>query len=318
MTTSETMLYGLRIRSVIDLPGRPAEGSAKPDVEIVYGPTIERQSGPPPGDVLAHHELAPDKWYTFTRLPDASFIMRIVNVCDFLLTPGLDHVEARVVKGGTEELVPVFAAGALPSFILLMQGEPVLHASAVDLGGHVMAFLGRSGMGKSTMATLFCAAGGRLVTDDVLRVTQGPGPRCYLGPQELRLRAWADELTADFSERPDISPTGDGRSAVRAQPSQEELLPLSTIIIPLPDRQSPVPIVKRLPPGEALLALIRFPRIVGWQDGPSHGQLFRVMADLNQAVPVYTARVPWGPPFPVRLAQELLSDLSLEAPLLLA
>jgi hypothetical protein len=47
-------------------------------------------------------------------------------------------------------------------------GAPNLHASAVAFEGRGLAFQGRSGMGKSTLATLMIAAGSALVCDDVL------------------------------------------------------------------------------------------------------------------------------------------------------
>jgi ABC-type glutathione transport system ATPase component len=35
----------------------------------------------------------------------------------------------------------------------------MLHASCVEVGGATVAVVGESGMGKSTLAALFCAAG---------------------------------------------------------------------------------------------------------------------------------------------------------------
>lgn len=319
MTAStDVILYGLNIRSEVPVPGRAAPAGTPPDLEIFYGPAVPPQEAPPEGHVLAHHKLAPDKWYTFARLPDGSFLLRIANVCDFLVDAELRQAQVRAVSGGLSRLVPVFAAGALPSFVLIMKGQPILHASAVDIGGKVLAFMGSSGMGKSTMATLCCAVGGRLVTDDVLRLTTGPGPRCYLGPQELRLRALADEITADFSEKPAVAATGDGRSAVRALVSPDELLPLAAIVVPQPNRQVAAPVVNRLRAADGLISLLQFPRIVGWEDRPTQAEQFQLLATINEAVPIFTARIPWGPPFPGGVALALMEALGLDAPLLTA
>jgi len=308
----------LTIRTEVPLPGRPAAQGTPADLNIFYGPPIPPQEGAPEGHVLAHHELSPGKWYTFVRLLDGGFVLRVANVCDFMVDAELRQAEVRLVAGGASDLVPVFAAGALPACLLLMKGEPVLHASAVDVGGQVVAFIGRSGMGKSTVATLCCAAGGRLVTDDVLRLTPGAGPRCYLGALELRLRAQADEVTAAFAHRPAMSGTGDGRSAVRAAASAEELLPLAAIVVPLPDREVKAPVVNRLKGPDGLLALLHFPRIVGWEDGPTLAQEFGLLAAVVASVPVFTARVPWGPPFGAGVARALMGALDIEAPLLSA
>jgi hypothetical protein len=61
-------------------------------------------------------------------------------------------------------------AQALP-LASALQGMEVLHASAVCLDGRAVAFLGRPGAGKTTLATRLLARGARLLTDDVLAVT---------------------------------------------------------------------------------------------------------------------------------------------------
>jgi hypothetical protein len=235
--------------------------------------------------------------------------LRFADICDFAVDASLRRVEVRVAEGGSSlDWVAVFAAGALLSFILVMRGEPLLHASAVDVGGAGLAFVGRSGMGKSTMATLCCAAGGHLITDDVLRLTTGQPPRCYLGPDEIRLRAWATELTSTFSEPPAQRRTGDGRDAVQVPRSAPELLPLAAIVVPLPDRSVTEVALKRLDGMQSLLALLSFPRIVGWVEPVAHAQQFKLLSDVVGQVPVYQARIPWGPPFPDGVVQGIFES----------
>jgi hypothetical protein len=307
--TQDTLLYGLRIRSEIPLPGRPVlPGPEAPvDVEITVRREAHHDGGPPPGTVLAHHELSPTQWYTFTRLADGSFLLRFADICDFAVDASLRRVEVRVAEGRSSlDWVAVFAAGALLSFILVMKGEPILHASAVDVGGAALAFVGRSGMGKSTMATLCCAAGGHLITDDVLRLMTGDPPRCYLGPDEIRLRAWATELTSTFSQPLAQRRTDDGRDAVQVPLGADELLPLAAVVVPLPDRSLTEVALKRLDAMQSLLALLSFPRIVGWVEPVAHAQQFKLLSDVVGQVPVYQARIPWGPPFADGVVQAIL------------
>src|SRR5690606_8330052 len=56
-------------------------------------------------------------------------------------------------------------------------GRQVLHASAVRLAdGRVLGFVGQSGLGKSTLAAAFAAAGASILTDDCLLIEpRGPG-----------------------------------------------------------------------------------------------------------------------------------------------
>ena len=76
----------------------------------------------------------------------------------------------------------------------VLRGLDVFHASAVELTGRAIAFLGRSGAGKTTLASRIVARGAGLVTDDVLAVdVAGATVRAHRGgavaridPRELR------------------------------------------------------------------------------------------------------------------------------------
>jgi hypothetical protein len=303
------VLYGLRVRSEIPLPGRPGVGTEPFDLEIVKGADIAPPVEPPPGTRIAHSELSADQWYTFTRLPSGEFLLRYAGLCDFVVDADLRRAVVHTGRGADGDMVPVLATGALLSFVLIMSGEPVLHASAVDIGGRALAFVGRSGMGKSTMATLCCAAGGRLITDDVLRLTPGPAPRCYLGTGELRLRIAAAELAESFGDVPDSRPTADGRDALSPEVWGRDLVPLAAIVVPLPNHEASTFRVVRLGPMDALTALVAFPRILGWQEPPTSARQFKLMGEVSNAVPVYAVDVPWGPPFAPDLVPEMLAAL---------
>lgn len=323
--TDDVLLHGLRIRSEVPLhQGRPAPATGNAanatddvDLEIVAGPARSATQERPPGQLLAEHELSPTEWYRFVRAEDGSFLLRYASVCDFIVDPALRHVTVRSVEGADPDMVSVFAGGALPAFILVMRGEPVLHASVVDVGGHAVGFVGQSGMGKSTLAGLLCAAGGRLVTDDVLRVSTGAGGpdhpddrsqpvRCYLGGGELRMRTAARDLADRFASPPEARRTGDGRDALALPLSSAELLPLGAVVVPLPDRTAHQLTVSRLDPVDAVLALISLPRFVGWEDTVTQAQQFQLLGEVTDRVPVFTAHIPWGPPFADRLVGDLL------------
>ncbi len=72
-------------------------------------------------------------------------------------------------------MIPVLLAGNLLAIVLGLRGAAVLHASAVELNGAAIAFVGPTGAGKSTAAALLCAAGGAIVGDDAARVEDREG-----------------------------------------------------------------------------------------------------------------------------------------------
>ena len=212
------------------------------------------------------------------------------------------------MPGADPDLLSVLVSGTLLAFVLTMRGETVLHASAVQVGDAALAFVGASGMGKSTMATLLCADGARLVTDDVLRLdTTSSPPTCALGATELRLRKGADHLAERFADRgsaPGLRTTGDARQALAAVPATTEDLPLAALVVPVPDHspERRTTEITRLSPKEAMVVLSQFPRLLGWQDAAVRRASFHQLADVVDRVPVHVAVLPWGPPFPEDIA----------------
>ena len=101
----------------------------------------------------------------------------------------------------------LFLGGALAAAVAL-RGACVLHASAVQTENLVIAFVGSSGMGKTTVAALCCASGARLVTDDVLRVTAEQG-RAWCFQRFLRATVAAG-LGSAGGQVAVVFPTGDG------------------------------------------------------------------------------------------------------------
>ncbi len=79
--------------------------------------------------------------------------------------------------------------GPVIVFALALKNVWSLHASAAGYGQNVIAFLGESGMGKSTLAAYLSQnAGWRLVADDILPVTGRPdGLAAYPHFPQLKL-----------------------------------------------------------------------------------------------------------------------------------
>jgi hypothetical protein len=140
----------------------------------------------------------------------------------------------------------------------------------------------------------------------VLRLETSGAPRCYLGGDELRLRRSAADVTDDLDARPESRRTGDGRNAMSVPPAGSELLPLAAIMIPFPDRAATELWLRRLDPVQAVLGLASFPRFVGWEDPSTQAEQFQHLGDICDRVPVYTAQVPWGPPFAADLVETIL------------
>ncbi|MGB3438075.1 MAG: hypothetical protein WBA97_04905 [Actinophytocola sp.] len=290
--------YGLRITSDVPLPLPPGTGT--PDLVLRRGPDREIPHERPPGERLA--EVArPDHTIFYTLARGSSTVLRYPGLCDFTGDPKLERVTVHLHPGADEGLLPVLISGAVLAVHLMLHHALVLHASAVRTGGSAIAFVGSSGMGKSTLAAALCGLGCGLVSDDLLRVDDG---MVHPGGTENRLRENARELATGETYE-----TADGRLALRPRELVDAPLPLSACVVPRPSRDVTEVTLRRLGAAEALLRLSRYPRVLGWQDAASMAATFQGLGDLVERVPVFEATIPWGPPFDDGVLEGLLTAL---------
>ncbi len=306
------LLCGLLVESELDLhQQRPAPASGIPDVRVHVGARVPADARLPEGTVTALVEGPSSPVYTFVKRGEGSHLLRFHGACDFEVGADLRDVVVRRAVDASPGIETVLAAGAMLATQLYLRGALVLHASAVDIGGRALAFVGRSGMGKSTVAALMCGAGARLITDDVLRIDHpATRPRARLGASEVRLRKGADSLVAGFVAPPARRTSADRRHVLRLPEGAEDNLPLTAVVIPRPDRHQHRTRVEALSGKQALLSLLSFPRIPGWRDQAIAREQFHATAALLDHVPVLVAHIPWGPPFPAELASELATELA--------
>lgn len=304
--------HGLVIASTIDLPLPPEpSGVAAPDLMLRRGVDRPVPGVPPPGRLLAQLG-GPDGTVFYSLASDAGHtVLRYPGLCDFAGDETLTEVTTHLQPGVDPDLLAVLAAGTLLAVQLTLRRLLVLHASAIQFDGHAVAFVGASGMGKSTLAAALCELGCGLVADDVLRVDRigTSGVLVHPGSTESRLRTNARSL-ADSAPAGTTRPTADGRLALRPRTHADGPLPLAACVVPRPSRAASDVSVDRLPPARAFLRLSRFPRILGWRDPASLDHAFQALADLVDAVPVFEATIPWGPPFRPDVLARLLDAVA--------
>lgn len=152
-----------------------------PKVHIRYGTVPDSLD-----NVISHgilYQASPDRFlYTFEGI--AKYLVIEGKEIRIQRDPNASDDDVRLILYG-----PVFGA------LLFQQGLYPLHASAVEVNGKGVLFVGKSGVGKSTLAAAFYKRGYRILADDVcVTVISGKGiPMIHPGIQRLKL--WNDTIT---------------------------------------------------------------------------------------------------------------------------
>ena len=177
-------LYGIRVRTPWPVSGVASQRGDSWDVEFVDGDRAllaQAAAHVPP------HQAA--WWAQYAALPDGSSYRRWTNLFEFLVMPDARRIHARTLNADAhdETLLAYLLVDAL-SFSMVRLGREPLHATAVQTDNGVAAFVGDSGDGKSTLAALFVRGGGRLLTDDMLILSdEKDGFAAQPGPPRIKL-----------------------------------------------------------------------------------------------------------------------------------
>lgn len=309
-TIFHSRLYGLNIASALDLYSRRHTTQDDRDLILSVGDPVPSTGDVPDGELQVQWSTADGLRASFVQQTDGTHLLRFEATCDVTIDAAASNVTLHMVEGKPEDMGGVLLGGTVLSYLLILREQPVLHASAVEVDGGAVAFVGSSGMGKTTLATLLCQAGGKLITDDVLRLEQldAGGYGCHLGATELRLREAAAELAENFGDAGTHRTTADARRALSVPLATRELTPLIALIIPRPRRDLDELALTRLEPRDGAISLLSFPRIVGIQAPRLLTNQFLQMTEIAEEVPIFVADVPWGPPFAADLPQRLLDE----------
>lgn len=301
--------HGLIIRSQLPLLGLPlADGFAEDGLDLRSLPSGAVPMDPPRGELLLTEADGSTRYAA--AFDGRMHRLRFPGCCEFVIDADLLTAGCRTDPSADPELASILASGALMSFVLSMRGATVLHASAVEVDGAAIGIVGASGFGKSTVAALLCAGGCALVSDDVLRVESDDRVWVHAGASELRLRAGVRSLAEAFAQPVRARDTADGRLALQPPRTSHDRLPLAGLVIPHVARPRTDVSVRRLPSADALVALLAFPRLLGWVSREVLRTQFEALATLAERVPVVAVHVPSGPPFTAEDGQRLRAALT--------
>ena len=157
------------------------------------------QPGRPQGAIATtpfHHWLLPDgtRWLLFYRT-GSGYLLRFPDLADFEIAADSLSVTCHPAPEVNEETSRHLYLNQVLPLVMSKQGKLVFHASAVDIAGVAVAFVGESGRGKSTLAARFAHAGFGFLSDDGLVIDAHDDGFLAL-PGHPSLRLWKDSEEA--------------------------------------------------------------------------------------------------------------------------
>ncbi len=138
-------------------------------------------------------------WTEFYRSGEG-YLLRFPELADFEVSADGTEVIAHPAAATDEATVEHLYINQLVPLALSRQGRPAYHASVVTVPGGAVAFLGKTGMGKSTLAASFALRDAEFLTDDALLIEENESG-CRAMPSHASLRLWDDSVEALVDER---------------------------------------------------------------------------------------------------------------------
>ncbi|AZO17093.1 serine kinase [Mesorhizobium sp. M2A.F.Ca.ET.043.05.1.1] len=183
--------YGLVIGSEVALPELEPTRPATPDLEIAVGRVD--LPGRASRDATAFR-FEPTRQYLSWQAV-GTFLISGANRIDVDPAPGVD-----------DPLLAFPLLGPVMALALHQRGLLVLHASAIEVDGKSVIFMGDKGAGKSTTAGAMIRAGHRLLTDDVVALDLSDPDRPMILPGFPQLKLAADAAGAIRLEQAEVRP----------------------------------------------------------------------------------------------------------------
>lgn len=172
--------FGLNLRSSLPLPELLPGSADDVDLEICEGFVPEALDDAAESGL--RYQVAP-----------GCLLLRVDGIARYLVEDGR-RITVRPEPGADANAVRLFLLGSALGAVLHQRGDLVLHGSAITAKDGAVGFLGRSGIGKSTLAMEFRRRGYSVLTDDLCVVRPNPAGILCAEPGIPQSKLWLDSL----------------------------------------------------------------------------------------------------------------------------
>ena len=181
--------------------------------------------------------------------------------------------------------------------ILAGTGELVIHASAVEMDGHLAVFLGETGAGKSTLAASLHGAGHRLVGDDAIILAADSGT---ITGQSVypSLRLYRESISAVLGDGVKSVPMAHYSDKQRLNlPTLAEIgskpVPVGAFFFLIEDPNEKGVAAHAIAPALTCMGLIENSFALDTDDADAAAKRFQAASQVVGSVPGYELSYPW-------------------------
>jgi hypothetical protein len=292
-------VFGLHLRSSCPLPGispRDFPGE-KFDVALHIGssPDSARKNPPDAEELLyasSETNAAGVPSSQISKVEDGAFLrVSYEDGTQFWLDRNRENIWATWPEGLSLEDAATYLFGPVLGIVLRLRGVTCLHASAVAIGDHSVAFVGSAGAGKSTTAAAFARQGYGVISDDIVALSERGGaffvlpayPYLCLWPESVKMLYGSAEALPRFLPNWDKRRLDLGDRGTRFE---SRALPLGAIYVLGDPRPAPGPNIEFVQPQGALLSLLIETYANKILDREMRAREFSVLGRLVATVPV--------------------------------
>jgi len=176
-------VFGINIKSELEIPGLVLAQSPNIEVEIRYGPTPNHLS-----EILSSGVL-------FESSKD-EFLLKLPKVGTYYVKGG-KQITIEPMPEASEDEIRLFLTGSVFGALLFQRGITPIHGSAVKIRDKALIIIGNSAAGKSTLAASLALSGYPLISDDLSAITLISG-KCVILPGIPNIKLWADSQETLF------------------------------------------------------------------------------------------------------------------------
>ena len=286
-------ISGTAFHSSVSLPELVGDGDGTP--EFTFQLCAEPRDFLSPRHWLNHWYLHDGSiWLSFAKI-EGGYLLRFPVYADFIVSKDGRNVSCVLRQNCPQETMRHLLLNQVIPIVLSHLGKLVLHASACRTQQGVMAFMGMTGMGKSTLAASFGLKGFAVLSDDCLLV-QARGDQVTSIPSYGGLRLWPESVAALFEQEPELQPMAhytDKKRVLFDQVVGVTSLSLKAVyVLAQPENVANEVIITRLSPREALFEIVKHTFQLDVTDHEKLGQAFKRYEWLAKSVPFFTLTYP--------------------------